>query len=113
MKPLLIAGGVLAFQVLLFGCYFVVSTILRRRYAALMVSWLAYTVVASLFIFMAVKAVCHECLTAPSVAVCERRSGAIDIELQSTRIGGRVVERDALGCAFYWHENPSNRRYGD
>lgn len=61
--------------------------------------------VVSPFAFMTVKAVCHECLTLPSVAACEHRSGAIDVELQSTRVGGHIVERDFAGCNFYWHEN--------
>ena len=52
-----------------------------------------------------VKTVCHECLTAPSVAVCERRGGAIDVQLQSERIGGYIKEREFAGCYFYWHEN--------
>jgi hypothetical protein len=96
MKPLLIAAGVLAFQMLLFGCYFVFSTIMHRRRSAVpTLSWLAGTVVVSLFSFMAVKAVCHECLTFPSVAVCERRSGAIDIQMESNRsyAGGHIKER--------------------
>jgi hypothetical protein len=105
MKPLLLAVGVLAFQILLFGCYFVISTIVRRRTAVPMLSWLAGTVVVSLFSFMAVKAICHECLNFPSVAVCERRSGAIDIQMESNRIGGYIKERQFAGCVFYWHEN--------
>jgi hypothetical protein len=70
-----------------------------------MLSWLAGTVVVSLFSFMAVKAICHECLNFPSVAVCERRSGAIDIQMESNRIGGYIKERQFAGCVFYWHEN--------
>src|SRR5215217_8834313 len=100
MKPLLIAAGVLAFQMFVFGGYFTLSTIMRGR-AVPMLSGLAASVVVSLFAFAAVKSVCHECLTAPSVAQCQRRSGAIDIELHSTRIGGHIVERHFAGCDFY------------
>ena len=107
MKPLLIAAAVLAFQMLLFGCYFVFATIMHRRSRVPMLLWLAGTVVVSLFSFMAVKAVCHECLTFPSVAVCERRSGAIDIQMESNRIGGHIKERQFAGCVFYWHEASS------
>jgi hypothetical protein len=107
MKPLLIAAGVLAFQMLLFGVYFVFSTIMHRRSAGPMLAWLAVTVVVSLFSFMAVKAICHECLTFPSVAVCERRAGAIDTQIESNRIGGYIKERQFAGCVFYWHESNS------
>ena len=37
--------------------------------------------IVSLCLFVGVRATCHECLTFPSIAVCERRSGAIDVEL--------------------------------
>jgi hypothetical protein len=71
-----------------------------------MLAWLAGTVVVSLFSFMAVKAVCHECLTFPSVAVCERRGGdAVDVAMESNRVGGYIKERQFAGCVFYWHEN--------
>lgn len=73
-----------------------------------MLSWLAGTVVISLFAFVAVKSVCHECLTAPSVAVCERRGGdAVDLQIESNRsyAGGYIKQRHYLGCDFYWHEN--------
>ena len=102
---MLLAVGVLAFQMLLIGCYFVISTIARRRSAVPMLSWLAGTVVVSLFSFMAVKAICHECLTFPSVAACEHRSGAIDVETQSNRISGHIKERQLGTCVFYWNEN--------
>jgi hypothetical protein len=104
MKPLFIAAAVVAFQMFVFGGYFILSTIMRGR-AVPMLSWLAGTVVVSLFSFMAVKAICHECLNFPSVAVCERRSGAIDIQMESNRIGGYIKERQFAGCVFYWHEN--------
>ena len=109
MKPLLIAAGVLAFQMLLFGCYFVFSTIMHRRSAVPMLAWLAASVVVSLFAFAAVKAVCHECLTAPSVAVCPHNKRAFDWEIQSKRIGGYIKERQYLGCFFYWRENNTGR----
>lgn len=104
MKPLFIAAAVVAFQMFVFGGYFILSTIMRGR-AVPMLSWLAGTVVVSLFSFIAVKAVCHECLTFPSVAVCEHSSGAIDVETQSNRIGGHIKERQLGTCVFYWHEN--------
>jgi hypothetical protein len=104
MKPLLIAAGVLAFQMFVFGGYFTLSTIMRGR-AVLMLSWLAASVVVSLFACAAVKAVCHECLTAPSVAVCPHSNHAFDWEIQSKRIGGYIKERQYGGCYFYWHEN--------
>jgi hypothetical protein len=46
-----------------------------------------------------------EPLTFPSVAVCERRAGAIDTQIESNRIGGYIKERQFAGCVFYWHEN--------
>jgi hypothetical protein len=107
MKPLLIAAGVLAFQMFVFGGYFTLSTIMRGR-AVPMLLWLAASVVASLFAFAAVKSVCHECLTAPSVAQCARSGPgvpAIDVELHSTRVGGYIVERQMGVCTLYWHEN--------
>jgi hypothetical protein len=104
MKPLLIAAGVVAFQMFVFGGYFTLSTIMRGR-AVLMLSWLAASVVVSLFACAAVKAVCHECLTAPSVAVCPHSNHAFDWEIQSKRIGGYIKERQYGGCYFYWHEN--------
>jgi len=106
MKPLLIAAGVLAFQMFVFGGYFTLSTIMRGRAgASLMLSRLAASVVVSLFAFAAVKAVCHECLTAPSVAVCPHSNHAFDWEIQSKRVGGVIEERQVGGCFFYWHEN--------
>jgi hypothetical protein len=89
-----------------FGDYFTLSTIMRGRAgASLMLSWLAASVVVSLISFAAVKSVCHECLALPSVAACEPRSGAIDVETQSNRIGRHIKERQFAGCVFYWHEN--------
>jgi len=104
MKPLLIAAGVVAIQMFVFGGYFTLSTIMRGR-AVPMLLWLAASVVVSLFAFAAVKAVCHECLTAPSVAVCPHSNHAFDWEIQSKRIGGYIKERQYGGCYFYWHEN--------
>ena len=101
---MLIAAGVLAFQMFVFGDYFTLSTIMRGR-GVLMLSWLAASVVVSLFAFAAVKTVCHECLTAPSVAVCPHSNHAFDWEIQSKRIGGYIKERQYGGCYFYWHEN--------
>jgi hypothetical protein len=46
-------------------------------------------------------------LTFPSVAVCERRAGAIDTQIESNRIGGYIKERQFAGCIFYWHESNS------
>lgn len=61
-------------------------------------------VLVALFLYMAVKSVCHECLTFPMAAVCERRGGAVDVEMESNRIGGYIKERQFAGCVFYWHE---------
>jgi hypothetical protein len=106
MKPLLIAALVLAFQALVFSCFRAGSVITRGgRGAVVLLSWLAASVVVSLFAFAAVKAVCHECLTAPSVAVCPHSNHAFDWEIQSKRIGGYIKERQYGGCYFYWHEN--------
>jgi len=71
----------------------------------MLLSWLAISVVLALFAFAAVKAVCHECLTAPSVAVCPHSNHAVAWEIQSRRVGGVIEERDFAGCYFYWHEN--------
>jgi hypothetical protein len=106
LKPLLIAVAVLAFQALLFSGFRAGSVITRGgRDAVLLLSWLAVSVVVSLFAFAAVKAVCHECLTAPSAAVCPHSNHAFDWEIQSKRIGGYIKERQYGGCYFYWHEN--------
>ena len=74
--------------------------------------WPIGVVFVALLLFASVKSVCHECLTAPSVAQCARRGPgvpAIDVELHSTRIGGYIVERQLGGCDFYWHESNSGR----
>ena len=51
------------------------------------------TVAVLWFAFAAVKGVCHECLTFPMAAVCERRDDAVDMEMESSRIGGYIKER--------------------
>jgi hypothetical protein len=105
MKPLLLAVGVLVVQVLLFGGYMVVRPIWERKSAGVLL-WPVGVVLLSLFLFMAVKAVCHECLTFPMAAVCERRGGdAVDVAMESKRVGGYIKERQFAGCVFYWHEN--------
>ena len=81
-----------------------------------MVRWLAreiprafaYTFVTGLvllFLVMFVRGACHECLALPSVAICERGTGAVDVQIESSRYKGRIVEREFAGCYFYWHEN--------
>jgi hypothetical protein len=90
MKTLLVgAAGMLALQVLLFLGYFAVRAVEESRAVAWVV-WLVSAVLVSLFVFMAVKAVCHECLTFPMAAVCERRDDPVDVEMESNRIGGYI-----------------------
>ncbi len=84
MKPLLVVVvGVLVGQVLLFSGYFAVSAVVERRNVARV--WLvsARTSLVALFLFMFVRTACHECLTFPSVAVCERRNDAVDTQIES------------------------------
>lgn len=84
MKPLLVVVvGVLVVQVLLFSGYFAVSAVVERRNVARV--WLvsARTSLVALFLFMFVRTACHECLTFPSVAVCERRNDAVDTQIES------------------------------
>jgi hypothetical protein len=69
-----------------------------------MVAGSVSVVLVALFVYIAVKSVCHECLTFPMAAVCERRGGAVDVEMESNRIGGYIKERQFAGCVFYWHE---------
>jgi hypothetical protein len=70
-----------------------------------MVAGSVSVVLVALFVYMAVKSVCHECLTFPMAAVCERRGGgSVDVELESNTIGGYIKEREFAGCYFYWHE---------
>jgi len=106
MKPLFIAAVVIGFQVFLFGGYFIVTTILRStRNGVVLLSWLALSVVVSLFAFALTKSACHECLTAPSVVVCPHSNHAFDWELQSKRVGGHMQERRLFGCYLYENEN--------
>ncbi len=71
-----------------------------------MVALLVSVVLVSLFLYPAVKFVCHECLTFPMAAVCERRGGgAVDVQMESNRIGGYIKERHLAGCVLYWHES--------
>src|SRR5215217_1096373 len=106
MKPLLIAAIVVGLQVFILGGYQVVSIITRSwRSAIILLAWLAGSVLVALFAFGLVKSDCHECLTAPSVAVCPHSNHAFDWELQSNRVGGFMQERHFAGCYFYWHEN--------
>jgi len=71
------------------------------------VLWVSAAVVAALWTtFFVTKTVCHECLTFPMAAVCERRGGdAVDVAMESNRVGGYIKERQFAGCVFYWHEN--------
>jgi hypothetical protein len=104
--PLLVLlVGWLVVQVLLVGGYFTMLAVVERRNVArvLLVSAGASLVALCLF----VRAACHECLTFPSVAVCERRNDAVDTQIESNRsyAGGYIKERQFADCVFYWHEN--------
>jgi len=108
MKAVLLGVAVLLIQIFVVGCYYTFLAILAPRSA--MRVWLASSVLLVLLAFVLIKSQCHECLTVPSVAQCQRSQAvvpAIDIELHSTRIGGYIVKRHFLGCDFYWHENDS------
>ena len=80
---LVVVVGVLVVQVLLFSGYFAVSAVVDRRNVARV--WLvsAGTSLVALFLFMFVRTACHQCLTFPSVAVCERRNDAVDTQIES------------------------------
>jgi|SRR5215217_2838264 len=112
MKPVLLGAAVLLIQVFAVGCYYTLLAVLDHRSS--MRVWLASSVLLTLLVFVAVKSVCHECLTLPSVAQCQRSGsssgssagiGAIDMQLHSTRIGGHIEARRLGDCTFYWHEN--------
>ena len=108
MKAVLLGVAVLLIQIFVVGCYYTFLAVLAPRSA--MRVWLASSVLLVLLAFVLIKSQCHECLTVPSVAQCQRSQAvvpAIDIELHSTRIGGYIVKRHFLGCDFYWHENDS------
>ena len=115
MSVLLLLGvGVLIAFALFFWGHSAVKSVVRGD--ATLIALPLGTFLVLFFLFVVVKSACHECLTFPSIAICERRSGAIDVHLESNRTGGRIVERNAFGCTWVWHENPenpSNRRYGD
>ena len=81
MKPLLIVVGVLALQALLFSAYSAVRAALRIR-SVVPVVW-----------------------PLGGAVVCERRAGAVDVQMESNRIGGYIQESHFAGCGFYWHEN--------
>ena len=57
------------------------------------VVWSVSAVLVALFLIMAVRVACHECLTIPMAVVCERRNDAVDMEMESSRIGGYIKER--------------------
>jgi len=114
MRTLLVgAVGVFIAFALLFWAYSAALAVVRRRDAALVALPLGAVFVA-FFLFVVVESACDECVTIPSIAVCQRRSGAINVQLESNRIGGHIVERQFAGCSFFWHENNrGSDRYGD
>jgi len=108
MKILLLLGvGVLIVEALLSWGYSAVKAFGRGD--ATIVALLLAGFFVSLSLFVAVKAVCHECLTAPMAVVCEHsyKGGAVDVQIESNRsyAGGYIKERHFAGCVFYWHEN--------
>ena len=106
--PLLVLlVGWLVVQVLLVGAYFTALAVVERGNVARVWLVIAGASLVALILFVFVRGVCHECLRFPSVAVCERRSGAVDTQIDSNRIGGYIKERQFAGCVFYWHESNS------
>ena len=104
--PLLVLlVGWLVVQVLLVGAYFTAVAVSERRNVARVWLVCAGASLVALFLFIFVRAACHECLRFLSVAVCERRAGAVDTQIDSNRIGGYIKERQFAGCVYYWHEN--------
>ncbi len=84
MKPLLVVGsrGARRPSAPVLGLLPVSAVVERRNVARV---WLvsAGTSLVALFLFMFVRTACHECLTFPSVAVCERRNDAVDTQIES------------------------------
>ena len=103
--PLLVlVGGWLFVQGLLVGGYFVALAAMERRDVARVWLTSALLTLMALLLFMSVRAGCHECLAVPSVAVCEHSNNAIDVQIESNRVGGYIKVRQFAGCYFYWHE---------
>ena len=104
--PLLVLlVGWLVVQVLLVGGYFTALAVLEQGNVARVWLAIAGATLVALVLFVFVRAVCHERLRFPSVAVCERRAGAVDTQIESNRIGGYIKEHQFAGCVFYWHKN--------
>jgi len=101
---LVLLVGWLVVQVLLVGGYFTVLAVLERGNVARVWSVIAGASLVALYLFIFVRAVCHECLTFPSVASCERRAGAVNLQIDSSRVG-HIEARLFAGCVFSWRES--------
>jgi hypothetical protein len=59
-------------------------------------------VFVALPLLMITALACHECLTLPMAAVCERSNDAVYKEFESSQRTHR--DNGVRGCIFYWHE---------
>jgi len=103
MKAVLLGVAVLLIQIFVVGCYYTFLAVLAPRSA--MRVWLASSVLLVLLAFVLIESQCHECLITPSVVVCEHSNNAIDVEIDSNRVGGYIQERHLFGCYLYQNEN--------
>jgi hypothetical protein len=103
----LLVGWLVVQVLLLVGAYFTAVAVVERGNVARVWLVIAGASLTALILFVFVRGVCHECLRFPSVAGCERRSGVVDTQIESNRIGGYIKERQFAGCVFYWHESNS------
>jgi hypothetical protein len=66
-------------------------------------AYLATIVVfVALLLLMITALACHECLTLPMAAECERSNDAVYTEFESNPRTHR--DKGVRGCIFYWHE---------
>jgi hypothetical protein len=68
------------------------------------VAWGFIVLVMVFVMFGVVKGACHECLTLPAVAECDRRGKAVTVRVESNRSHGYIKQREFAGCRWYWHE---------
>jgi hypothetical protein len=82
------------------------TAILRRGYTAvvMVVVYGTLAVLVAFWVYASVKSVCHECLTLPVVAQCDRSNNAVSVEVRSNRSHGYIKQREFAGCRWYWHE---------
>ena len=78
---------------------------MNRILVSVVVAFVVYLVL--LWMYSAVKTVCHECLAAPVVAQCDCGNNVVSVQVRSNREpDGYIKRREFAGCRLYWHENP-------